>query len=158
MRREGMIAVCRTVGGCLIIFGLWRSCAAEESWTPRQPGSYEAHKKTEDRMLCLMLVGFGLTVPSLWRSFKTKWTDFDDELARSKQFYRKSRENPDQCPNCGSDEFKVHQTSKPRVWTPLSFTGILLGAAANSMADAMFKPERACVRCGCRWPEPPDLA
>ena len=55
------------------------------------------------------------------------------------------------CPNCGSQNWYVCEPSKPWVLTPMTFTGIMLGAAANAMADRIFQPERVCNDCGHRW-------
>lgn len=60
-----------------------------------------------------------------------------------------------ECPNCGSRNWYVCEPSKPWVLTPLSFTGIMLGAVANAMADRIFQPERICNDCGHRW-QPPN--
>jgi DNA-directed RNA polymerase subunit M/transcription elongation factor TFIIS len=57
------------------------------------------------------------------------------------------------CPNCGTPyAYDVCQPSKPLVFTPLSFTGILMGGIANAMADRIFPEVNVCRRCGHRWP------
>lgn len=57
------------------------------------------------------------------------------------------------CPNCGVPyEYDVCQPSKPIVFTPLSFTGILMGGIANAMADHIFPEINICRLCGHRWP------
>jgi len=76
------------------------------------------------------------------------------EFQVAEEFARKVRQNPDNCPKCGSEEFQTYEPSKPRVWIPLSFTGVLAGVFASSVVDAVFKRERVCNRCGCRWPAP----
>ncbi|HEU5069815.1 MAG TPA: hypothetical protein VFV96_05290 [Verrucomicrobiae bacterium] len=116
--------------------------------------AYDDYKATENSMMIVMLIGLVLVAPSVWASFTRKVADVGNEVKMAEEFNRKVRENPNQCPKCGSEEFNTHYPSKPRVWTPLNLTGVLLGTAANSMADAMFKPERVCTQCGCRWPAP----
>lgn len=54
------------------------------------------------------------------------------------------------CPNCGSHKFQVVTPSKPMLFAPLSFTGIILSAFSSAAADAIFKDEVYCARCGHR--------
>jgi hypothetical protein len=74
----------------------------------------------------------------------------DEEL----EFQRRIRENPFQCPKCESLDIVTYHPSKPVVFTPMSFTGILAGGIANAMANKIFTVERVCRNCGCRWPAP----
>jgi hypothetical protein len=76
------------------------------------------------------------------------------EATKVEELLRRIRENPSQCPKCGSLNVATHYPSKPMVFTPLSFSGILLGGVANAMADRIFKPENVCQSCGCRWEIP----
>jgi hypothetical protein len=117
---------------------------------------YERYKATEDAMFFVILVGLMLAAPSILASLRRKKAEVSRDLKKAEEFVRKVRQNPHRCPNCGSEEFDTYYPSKPQLWTPVSFSGILLGAAANSMADAMFKPERICIHCRCRWPAPHD--
>jgi hypothetical protein len=150
------------LGVCCLLFGLWRSCSAKEAWMARQM-SYEDYQATDSSMLELVLLGlFLLAIGRLLRRQTSAQREEQSrreesrrrELQRSQEFDRKVRENPHRCPNCSSEDFDTHYPTKPQLLTPVTFSGILLGAAANSMSDAMFKPERICTHCGCRWPAP----
>lgn len=145
---------CATLLGCgLLAFGSWRSCSAKNSWMLKEL-SYEDYRDTENSMLFVMLAGLMLIVPSGLALLRRKKNEVNRELKKAEEFNRKVLQDPAHCPNCGSDEFDTYCPSKPQLWTPASFSGIVLGAAANSMADAMFKPERICIHCRCRWPAP----
>ena len=74
------------------------------------------------------------------------------EIAEYERLVRKLREKPFECPKCRSQEIATYQPSKPLVLTPMTFTGILMGGIANSMADRIFKEEKVCQKCGLRWP------
>jgi predicted RNA-binding Zn-ribbon protein involved in translation (DUF1610 family) len=56
------------------------------------------------------------------------------------------------CPNCGSLDIGIFEPEKPMVFTPMTFTGIMVGAIASSMADSIFPAEKICNGCGFRWP------
>lgn len=156
------LAWVRGLGIGLSFFGLWRSCSAKESWMSRQL-SYESYKATDNASFLLALVGMAL-IAVCWllnrwtadgkREQAERWELKRKEFQAAEEFARKVSQNPDNCPKCGSEEFQTYEPSKPRVWTPLNFTGVLFGALASSMADAIFKRERVCTRCGCRWPAP----
>ena len=163
--RDWVAAALRCAAGLgvgLLFFGLWRSCSAKDSWMARQL-SYEDYKATDDSALLLGLLGmaliavFGLLIR--WtadgkREQAERWELKRKEFQAAEEFARKVSQNPDNCPKCGSEEFQTYEPSKPRMWTPLSFAGVLAGLVASSMADAVFKRERVCTRCGCRWPAP----
>jgi len=134
----------------MLVFGLWRSCSVKDDWQSNGL-SYDDYKASEDSMMLVIVIGFVLVAPSVWRSVANKASGMAYEVSEAQEFERKIRQNPNRCPKCSSEEFDTHMPSKPRLWTPVSFSGILLGAAANSMSNAMFKPERVCRRCGCRW-------
>jgi transcription elongation factor Elf1 len=79
----------------------------------------------------------------------------DREKEKVEALLRRIQENPFKCPKCGSSEVVKHHPSKPVVFSPMTFTGILTGGIANAMADKIFRPEVVCQSCGCRW-EMPD--
>lgn len=58
---------------------------------------------------------------------------------------------PRMCPGCSSQELLVVSPDKPGIFVPLSFTGILLGAASSAIADTIFNDFYRCQTCGREW-------
>ena len=57
---------------------------------------------------------------------------------------------PTICPRCGCEDLNVITPSKPALFAPLSFSGIVLSAVAGAAADAIFQDEYYCADCGQR--------
>ncbi len=57
------------------------------------------------------------------------------------------------CPNCGCLDYDLYEPARPVVFGSMTFTGQLLAGISNSMADAMFKPEKVCCKCGQHRPD-----
>ena len=108
-----------------------------------------------------MVVGCGIVTiflhpfDKVGRAHREKKRKADEkEALRAKKIARNARQNPDRCPKCFHQEYETHYPSKPQLLAPASFTGALVSAAANSLADSIFAPERICLKCGFRWEAP----
>jgi hypothetical protein len=144
------IQVCSVIGAFMIGVCMWGSCSAKDGWINGVLGD-SAGRDFEAWMTLPIIVGFMMTIPAILLGSSRKSAGLSKQLAELEEFNKKVLANPNQCPSCGSALFQTYYPSKPVVFTPLTFSGALLGGIANSLADSMIKPYRVCERCRCRW-------